>query len=79
MDGARRLSRHSRARGAPPIPEQSTWAMLLAGFIGLGALALRRRLAVGMTGCARSALPLSVRPWPNGGLAPSGPGGIAGV
>ena len=33
----------------------------------------------GMTGCTRSALPLSVRPWPDGGLAPSGSGGIAGA
>jgi hypothetical protein len=27
----------------PPVPEASTWAMVLAGFTGLGALALRKK------------------------------------
>ena len=31
---------------APPVPEPSTWAMVLAGFSGLGFVALRRRRAV---------------------------------
>jgi hypothetical protein len=26
-----------------PVPEPSTWAMMLAGFTGLGAMALRRK------------------------------------
>jgi hypothetical protein len=30
-----------------PVPEPSTWAMVLSGFLGLGALALRRRTARG--------------------------------
>jgi hypothetical protein len=29
--------------GADPVPEASTWAMMLAGFTGLGALALRKK------------------------------------
>ena len=29
--------------GAGPVPEASTWAMMLAGFTGLGALALRKK------------------------------------
>ena len=29
--------------GASPVPEPSTWAMILAGFAGLGYAALRRK------------------------------------
>ncbi len=32
----------SPAGGAAPVPEASTWVMMLAGFCGLGALAFRR-------------------------------------
>ena len=39
--------RRNACDGASPVPEPSTWAMMIAGFAGLGWLGFSRRRAIG--------------------------------